>query len=89
MFEASGGESEEEELWKYLGHYRSHFKYITGIALKCFYNCHDQGREVSIVLCVSCESGTLKVPGSVPRSKVEIFHNFLFSVSFKNPLQMW
>lgn len=34
VFEASGGENEEEEeAWKYLGHYRSHFKHITGVVV--------------------------------------------------------
>ena len=31
VFEASGGENEEEDAWRYLGHYRSHFKHITGV----------------------------------------------------------
>ena len=31
VFEASGGENEEEGAWRYLGHYQSHFKHITGV----------------------------------------------------------
>ena len=29
VYEAGGGEN-DEDAWKYLGHYRSHFKNITG-----------------------------------------------------------
>ena len=32
VYEAAGEEN-EEGAWKYLGHYRSHFKHITGMLL--------------------------------------------------------
>ena len=47
MFEASGGEN--EDVWKYLGHYRSHFKHITGVETLEYYNWQCLSIKVSVV----------------------------------------